>query len=90
MRRARLRTDISLLTQVQVTESQARLVGQVKPTMPAAKHVGKGGPANENSDENAMLRTVMSTFLEMEKAGQVKFRGAPEKEKEPSAHRETK
>jgi|SRR5271157_174310 len=90
MRRVRLRKDILLLTQMQLAEPQARIVEDAKPAMPTVKHVGKGERAKENSDENAMLRTVMSTFLKMEGAGQVKFRGAPEKEKEPSAHGETK
>lgn len=76
MCRVRGRSDILLLTQMQTAEPQARIFEKTKSTMQSGKHAGKGTPANDSSDEDAMLRTLMSTVVKEVKAGNVTFRGA--------------
>ena len=76
MCRVRGRSDISLLTQIQTAEPQARIFENRTSTMQSGKHAGKGTPANDSSDEDAILRTLMSTVVKEVKAGNVTFRGA--------------
>jgi hypothetical protein len=88
--RRQLRNDIVLLTQMQVAEPHARIVENPKGTMAAMKHVSKGEGANENSDEDARMRLVMSTLLESFKAGKGTFKNAPERDKDPSVRGDKK
>lgn len=79
MCRARVRTDILLMTQMQTAEPQARVLEETKPTMSGDLNPGKSAMANDNSDENRLLRTVMSTFLQNVELDEVTFKATHER-----------
>jgi hypothetical protein len=72
--RERIRNDIWLLTRMQTEDPKARIFAGTKSETRATERGGKAMPHDHISDQNAVLRNIMSSFLEAERRGRIKLK----------------
>ena len=94
MCRVRVRNDIALLTRMQTEDPNARIFAGTKSETHESERDGKAMPHDHISDRNAVLRNIMSSFLEKTKLvkpeAQAQSEAAPDEENQPTQGNETK
>ena len=78
MCRERVRNDIWLLTRMQTEDPKTRIFAGTKSEARATEPGGKAMPHHHISD--AVLRNIMSSFLEADRRGEIKLKDTPKED----------